>query len=429
MSALNILATQDEVDQDIMLEFLLDTLGTRTLEELHAANENLVIWQCKKRVKIRADILINNLRKFINSFNNNDLYISSSTYCAGKGKYKTENIYAVYSFAIDVDFKNDEVNQSADPLTYYHEILAQELPIQPNWIEYGRNLRLIYILREPIKAQLKSSKKMLKALKEIQRGIVKKLNQSIDCHAEIQAPHKYYRIEGSINSKSKDIIKYEHINNYKWSIQELIEELYEESEYKYHKNKKNVVKREIRGNTEIYKIYNSYQLWYDRKKILERIAIDNATDNRELLHYLYGLALLYTNETNIIDKLVEFSQTTKNPYSKRQIISRYRTLEENFQTKKYKHTNQDISNMLGLNEAEREKYNLMTKREAEKIEKIKNGETRKQKAEANYNKAIELYQKGYNRNDIAEITGLSVKSIINYIQKYRKLNNITTRNK
>ena len=62
----------------------------------------------------------------------------------------------------------------------------------------------------------------------------------------------------------------------------------------------------------------------------------------------------------------------------------------------------------------------MTKREKAKLEKIKNGTTRKQIAESNYQKVCALYDGGMGFREIADTLSLSEKRVQQLITKHRK---------
>ena len=62
----------------------------------------------------------------------------------------------------------------------------------------------------------------------------------------------------------------------------------------------------------------------------------------------------------------------------------------------------------------------MTKREKEKQAKIMAGTTRKQLAEANYQKAIALRKNGLNQEQIAKEMGMSNKQISRYYKRMKE---------
>lgn len=62
----------------------------------------------------------------------------------------------------------------------------------------------------------------------------------------------------------------------------------------------------------------------------------------------------------------------------------------------------------------------MTKREKAKLEKIKNGTTRKQIADRNYQKVCALYDGGMGFREIADTLSLSEKRVQQLITKHRK---------
>ena len=389
---------------------------------LKDSKQNVIIRNEKKKESILAYKTLSKytLNSILNKFWNTDLYITPNTFCPSgerQGCAKESNLFAIYTFAIDVDYKKTG-NAISNPLNYYYDCIADVLPMPPNYIEYGHNLRLIYILSKPVYVKTKSGRTLKKSIKRVQAYMCDLLNRELDCNAERQTLCSYYRIPGSINTKDNSIIQYEHVSSDKYTIQEILTEFIPELPewYELWKNKKNVVGKK----NQIYKIYNQYQLWSERKEILERVRqLDNI--NREKTCFWYAVACLWIDESvDVIETIKKFNKGFKEPLKDKEIESKFRTLKELFKKDKYKVKNETIRNDLGLNEEQGKEVGLMGKREQEKLEKIARGETRQQIALKNYETYKVYKEQGMKIKDIAEKMGLKIDTIKSYGRKYKR---------
>ena len=68
-----------------------------------------------------------------------------------RNKNGMDNLYAIFAFGIDIDYHSKKTYRDFSPLQMLalleQEILGFGIP-HPNYVEYGNNLRLIYILNE-----------------------------------------------------------------------------------------------------------------------------------------------------------------------------------------------------------------------------------------------------------------------------------------
>ena len=153
------------------------------------------------------------------------------------GRAAFDALYHVYAFAIDIDYRNDrraagyrDFLGMMEPLDYaravVHVCLCDNgLPV-PNYIEYGRNVRLVYILEEPIYARSKQGRDILKKLNRFQRYLVEKINEWDPCaHAETQGFEKGFRVPGSINGKNLAVVRMEKVSGYFYPFGELFDYL------------------------------------------------------------------------------------------------------------------------------------------------------------------------------------------------------------
>ena len=180
----------------------------------------------KKRSKFAFVMLDPEKRKrILHQFYKTDLYYSANTFkpCGKKeGDAHLKRLFAVYAFAVDVDYKKT-ANDSVKPLDFYLGTIAgmDSIP-QPQYVEYSNQFRMIYILAEPINCSC--GKPMLKAITAIQKYICQMVNEEWNCNAEVQPISSYFRVPGSINSKSSSPVRIYETHTDKMTVQEMLTE-------------------------------------------------------------------------------------------------------------------------------------------------------------------------------------------------------------
>lgn len=356
-------------------------------------------------------------QRFFGQFWSKDAYFSPNSFrpCGDQsGCAEKSNLSAVYSWAIDIDYRKT-YGYGKEPLAFYENIVAPVLgfdaPI-PNWIEYGHQLRLIYVLEKPI--VMKTGKSLASGIEKVQKELCKRLNDEIDCNAEPQKLNSYYRIPGSINSKNGAVVCVKHISSDKWTAQELMNEYLPEmpTDGNARKPKTTVSKK---GKVSV--IHNQYSLCSERIEALKNLR--NKPDiARELLCFVFGATWLTINEGDAVAELQEFNKGFANPLPEKEIRSKFRTL------KKYSFKNGTICDLLGLSDSDLKRYDAecfgLSKRAREKAEKEAAGTTRKQIANRNYENLKQLYIEGYRGKDLAEKSGYTEKSVKIYVNRIRK---------
>lgn len=420
--------------------------------------ENIVVWSCKKRQSWKLAQMKDAWKRdaFFGQLWEDDLYFSPNTF-RPSGEYKCDtheyNLFRVCSWAIDVDFAKNPYYNRHDfiPEQIYGLIKdlidSYKIP-SPNWIEYGHQLRLIFILDEPI--GYKTGKSMIRLLKKIQEHLCSIINSEFDLHAERQKISQFYRVPGSINTKSDSRIEVRKITDRKLSLSELAEYLPDHPACSPFRrtvisgttavaDSDETVGREdlpeshscrtlISGKrTRIAKLHNQYTLCSDRMAAF-RFLRSRPGIPREILLFLYGTTWLTLNSdrrSQLIEELLEFNNGFPYGLQEKEIKSKFRTL------KVYDHlTNEYIRTCLGLDYSEVAEHEetaclAMTKRERDRKKKISEGNTRRQRADQNLASVKELYESGMRRNQIAERTGLSpftVRNMITKINQEKKAN-------
>lgn len=319
-----------------------------------------------------------------------------------------KQLFQVKSIAIDVDFSKNPSYKDKGAYNIWSylrdelDIVGTKIP-PPSYIEYGHNFRLIYILSEDVAVGTKGNLKTLQAL--IKR-ICDIVNEEGDFHAEPQKLNSFYRYPGSINTKDGSTVRVEQVSKERFTFQEMFEYLPDLPEWyeKWKSNKKTVVSKKGK----VAKIHNRYSLCKERIAWFESLAKNGYDENRYNLCYLYAQHLAQIDEYDI-EKVLSFNSMLHAPLPEKELHSKLNYITK---YKNYRYSDETISQMLGVEK--------MTKREMEKQAKILAGTTRKQIAEANYQKAVALKKQGLTQEQIAKEMGMSIDSIKKYYKRMRE---------
>lgn len=329
--------------------------------------------------------------------------VSDDLYPAHRRERFLSDIKAI---AIDVDYLR--AGYTGDPLGAFRTLVEPHigsiLPI-PSYIEYGHQFRLIYVLREHIVLRTGTRAKWLRTVKAVTSYFARVLNEKEDICAEPQKPASFFRVPGSINEKTGDVIHLLPYSDERYSIQELLDLWMPEWKKPQERSCGFAKKRKPKSK----KISRTapLTLWRERAKTFEELR-SRPDIPRQNLCFLYANALLWLGEKDVLEKVKQFNSGFKRPLPIKEITSK---LGSQIKTgRKYKVSNKTINEMLGM------EVEVMTKRERDKLEKIAAGKTRKQLAEKNYRIVKGLYLQGVKRCDIVKMTGLSVDTV----KKYKK---------
>lgn len=319
---------------------------------------------------------------------------------------RTENMLAdIHALAVDIDYKkSDGINTSLKPLEVFtglvEPLIGKIAP--PSYIEYGNQLRLIYILAEPVRLYKGKRARWITTCKSITRYFAKVLNEEADLCAEPQQLCSFFRVPLSVNEKTGDIIQVVPYSDERYTAQELLDG------YIPVAPKRDIV---VHRKGKVLKVHTPNTLWIERKGAFERARTLEGVHRQNLCH-LYATALLWLDSPDVLASVLEFNKGFPKPYSEKYLRSKLSAQIRS--RKKYRYTNSKINEMVG------KEIIKMTKREKAKLEKIKNGTTRKQIAESNYQKVCALYDGGMGFREIADTLSLSEKRVQQLITKHRK---------
>lgn len=352
-----------------------------------------------------------------------DAFFTPNTYVPGhrtkKVRSREINVYsnvkesAMFScnvWGLDIDYKarferNGLPIPNITPIEYYEYLMSEVgdmIPV-PTYIETGHQLRLVYVLAEPIKmktANAGAARALYRGLKAVMAHLCEVINNTLDCGAEPQKA--WYRIPGSVNTKNGgaavvEVVKVEDAPRY--TVQELLSEYLPDlpmssKEYKkYRKNKKKG--RRSAASLQRMRIE-------DYKKLTAVPGIP-----RELLVFLYGAAYkeLYGPD-RLMDALIEFNGSLYEPLRDKEVRSKFGHLGEKF----YKFTNDTIMAYLGLSESDCQELGLHLGKSKKKDSLGRQAARKAARAEleaARDSKIEELYSLGYSAASIAELVDIS----------------------
>lgn len=220
----------------------------------------------------------------LNSFPKNDLMISSNTF---KSVYKAtaNNIFAINIICVDIDYKSTKLYCDLTPkqiinlleLDYFGTLIPD-----PNFIEYGNQIRLIYKLSDTVYVPKHRTKVKILCdrISEVFANTLKEFG------AEKQSCEKFIRVPFSINTKSEDEVKVISYSKEEYSLCDMkdlwLDELPKWYGYWKSKNKKRN-RRKKRYNIDDF----NKQRLKDFEKIQSYLNKNDINDYRSRLCFLY----------------------------------------------------------------------------------------------------------------------------------------------
>ena len=137
-------------------------------------------------------------------FNRSNLYFSLCTYVSDEARTE-DNLLAVNGFAVDVDYHNGKYRDTPIEqalLTIEFQMEEDGLPL-PNYIEYGRNFRLVWIFEKPFIIPKNLGRKQRQNAITFLKRIGKMLNDRVkaldDWGVDDFKLHPFVRVPHSVN--------------------------------------------------------------------------------------------------------------------------------------------------------------------------------------------------------------------------------------
>ena len=357
------------------------------------------------------------LKKYFTNWN--DLMFSLNLY-NNMYKANTESLFNIQSFALDVDFNEEDYSLNG-ALQVIKDLYNNDELLKPNIIEYGHRIRLIYLIEEV--GVRKGTTRALNLVKKVADEVNSKLPK--DLNSSVQAHTTYARVLNSINTKNNSKIKMEILIKERYVLRELEKKLLEPL--------KNKPKKYRKINENIIQINNSYSLNLKRINDLERIQTIREEGYRSTLCYLYrNYCLLagYDKEESL-KLMLEFNSKFKNPLRQNLIDGDTKHLDR----KQYLHKNITILNLLDIDDKEERALGLETIISENEYKRRQN-ESRKNR----YKKALEeqgklsreeqnniirgkiksLLREGLIQKDIALQLNISLKTVKRHIKHMKE---------
>lgn len=425
----------------IAAEFIRDVTA-----QCAAGVQKILFWSgnARRHILVTDNMSDEKIAKVLKPMNKTDLFMTPNTYVPSSalsedGKHKVpennareSNLFAVTTCGIDVDYKTFYEKRHLpcpfkDPRDFYDFLMETvgDLIPKPSWIEYGHQLRLIYILSEPIYMKTinpVASQRLYKGLKAVMKRLCAIINDELGCDAEPQKA--WYRLPGSLNTKVDGFpeVKMEKIEGAeRYTTQELMTEYL--PSIPYSREEYAEIRRKIRRERKNYKpnLKSVYTLGKNRCEDYERLAFEPGIP-RELLLFLYGVAYMQCHKNctreELMSALYTFNMRYEVPLKKKEVESKMRTLFDH--APKYKFSNNRIMEMLHIDESTCKALGLH-------LGASKKNAVRKKKAEAKASWkaeavafALEKYRLGMSVVSIASELGTSVSNVRNMIRPVRE---------
>ena len=365
------------------------------------------------------------LKNIINSFNENDLFISMNTFKT-KERATNGNLFSINTIAVDIDYKKKAQFKDLAPnqiiklleLDYFGQVIPD-----PNYIEYSNQIRLIYILDEPVylPKKCKAVKTLINRVSEVFAENLKEFG------AEVQKSEKFLRVPLTTNNKSGDIVYIINNNSYKYKLCDLQELWLDELPDWYDKWKKNKNNKSKKYN--IYEFNKSRIEDFETfQKYLNEINEINYRKRLCFLYHNYTLLILKANKKSInieeeaIKRTLAFNDNFKVPLKKNKLIGDTKFLR----SKQYIYSNKKMIDFLELEDYILESlsfksiFKTLSKEDRNKIYYENNRDEILDKRNKNYdsNKAKEKYKEKLkksgklSRAEANEILRQEIKSLL-----------------
>lgn len=398
--------------------------------------------------KVKLEAILNSRR-----FSLDNIYASMATYKTMK--YATmDNILTVNALAIDVDYT---LYQGQENVTSQEAMRALELAIldgfpAPTYIEYSRNMRLVYILDQPyiIPADKKKAESCRTFLKRVGKCLSDKLNEHtelIHFKAEPQRLTSFIRIPFSLNKRTQGHYDYDRelyvidsVDRYevniisygeKWDIQKLSELIlpplfdgYDEWKQR-NKGKKPSKIIPIKPQGVMDKRLGELEE-------LQRRGYDKGY--REKMCYFYWITAIQAGQTDVeaAESVKEFNANFKIPLDEHRLLtdckpSRYINSRTGKQCEGWERHFKDMTTreQLGLGTAEPDLFGGKGMTTNERSKKYYNkkiaGNTKQKQIEEQMQQAQKLRREGKTWKEVASDMGISERTARRLGERIRKM--------
>lgn len=415
-----------------------------------ADNQELVkIWS--KKNQMRQFHKVSSLKDYhtfshvIASFPDEDVYFSFSSFKNRKrGRSRMCDLFNVYAFCVDVDYKKGKNADCSVQEAIMHLGLVNDF-LRPAYIEYGNQFRLIYLLKGHL-----SGKKQFAAIESVINRLVKQLNdyEGFDFCAESQGLNTYLRVAGSCNTKvpimlAHVVVDYVRVAYYEMdgeSSRKTLSEYMDSVLGKFEKPdwyddwKKNAKKKKKKKpcsqaalNKARLRDVDLLQAYYD--------ASGKTSGYRDKLCFLHFIHVkLLTDDNNMAwDSLLKFNEKFRNPMMEREL----RNVVSSALRKKYRFGNTRFATFMDLSEREIKQLDLSigkscslkNKEYCRKYyeKKRKKANTKKKQMKRKEKSIIKLRRMKKKNAEICASLHLSMKTLERYLTKLIKEHKILSK--
>ena len=295
------------------------------------------------------------LKNILNYFGKEDLMISANTFKTME-RATEGNLFSINTLCVDVDYKKLDWCKDLTPeaVIKFLELDYFDIKIpKPNYIEYSNQLRLIYVLSEPVYLPKRSvqARTLCNRISEQFAEVLR-----AEFHSELQKVEKFIRVPYGVNTKGFQPVQILAYNNSKYPLKDLQDFWLDELPEWYTKWKSNQNKKEKKVPKHNILKFNQKRLT-DFKKIQDYLNRTNEIDLRHRLCFLYhNYSLLVYKESNelkgvsiydkAIEDMIEFNNNFNYPLINKQIISDTKFLRH----KQYIYSNKSLMEFLELTE-------------------------------------------------------------------------------
>lgn len=401
------------------------------LEYIYVNNDECFVRALSKSNGVNKVYPINSLkepqklRQILNSLGKEDVFLSINPFRTMERATRS-NLFCINAIAVDVDYKKIKELKELEP---YQVIKLLEMDFfdvkvpTPNFIEYGNQIRLVYTIETCYIPKFKDN------VVTLARRISEVFSQELkDYGAEKQNLESYFRVPGSINTKTGSKIKVLAYNeSIRYTLKEL-QELWLNELPKWYKKRKGRTK----APQKVKKLHNVYSLNCNRLIDFEAIQgylnSIGETEFRARLCFLYRNYILIRNKYQngelktedyelAKEEMLKFNSNFNEPLRERVIESATRVVNY----RQYLYKNDTLINFLELDYEFCESlglqsiYKTKTRKEIEKDryqKKLKSQEkmSEKDKISQRRKKIKDLLSKGLKRKAICEQLNISIKT-------------------
>ena len=382
------------------------------VKDLHSSNDGFIT--IAKNQKTWKQQYFNDINKINIRLNTKDTYVSQNSFI--KESRQLINLNRLHSIYIDIDCYRKNLTKEA--VIFFLEEMYGEIP-RPNYlIDSGRGVYYIILIDE--------NKKKLPEWQVIEKFLFSKM-EWLGADAKCLDATRVLRVVDSVNSRNNQRVTILDHYDYDYSIDEILENYIPEipRAKKAKKKKKGRPKK-------IVSLYNLYTLYNSRIKDIEklcRIRNYNMNGYREttLFLYRYFSNVYHDDEEDALYNALELNKKFTEPLNEMELIQDTESASRYYKDIKYKYSNAKLIELLDITEEEqkqlstiistKEKYrrnNLRRYRER----RDKEGKTEKEiEIDKRLIKIKELKQKKYTNKEIAEMLGITERTVINELKK------------